>query len=111
MAKNVLLKLFLTLACFMVGLSAFAQGKPVTLNAVDMPLPDALVKIERMSEYYKFNYNVRSLQQFKVTASITEQQAPEAVSTLIAGLPLPMTVNGKYIEIASKADAAQTSST
>ncbi|MDE6810528.1 MAG: SusC/RagA family TonB-linked outer membrane protein [Muribaculaceae bacterium] len=111
MAKNVLLKLFLTLTCFMVGLSAFAQGKPVTLNAVDMPLPDALVKIERMSEYYKFNYNVRSLQQFKVTASITEQQAPEAVSTLISGLPLTMTVNGKYIEIASKADAAQTSST
>lgn len=111
MAKNVLLKLFLTLTCFMVGLSAFAQGKPVTLNAVDMPLPDALVKIERMSEYYKFNYNVRSLQQFKVTASITEQQAPEAVSTLISGLPLTMTVNGKYIEISSKNAAAQTSST
>lgn len=111
MAKNVLLKLVLTLTCVMVGLSAFAQGKPVTLNAVDMPLPDALVKIERMSEYYKFNYNVRSLQQFKVTASISNQQAPEAVSTLISGLPLSMNVNGKYIEISSKNAAAQTSST
>lgn len=99
MTKNDFLKMFLAFLLMMVTLLANAQGKPVTLEAVKMDLPTALSKVERMSDYYKLNYSVKKLSQFKVTASIKNQQAPDAVASLISGLPLTITVNGKFIEV------------
>lgn len=96
--KNVFSFLFVTLLAI-IGQQVSAQGKTVTLNAVAMELPTALRHVERQSDYYKFNYNVRKLSEYKVSVSIQGLQAPEAVRKLIGGLPLAMTVNGKYIDI------------
>ena len=87
----------LTLMCCMAN--ALAQGNKVSLTCKDRPLPAALSDVERQCGYYKINYNYSDLSRHKVTATITGSSAPEAVSTLLKGLPYKATVNGKFIQI------------
>lgn len=60
MKRKSILKVLLVTLLSLAGLHAAAQGKPVTLEAVAMNLTTALKQVERQSDYYKFNYNVRS---------------------------------------------------
>ncbi len=99
----------LLLICAMFLLSvveAGAQGNKVSLTCNDTPLPSALSQVERQSGYYKLNYNYDELSRHKVTVSITEQTAPEAVGRLLRGLPFGYTVNGKFINVSRNAGKA-----
>ena len=76
-----------------------AQGNKVTLKCSDTPLPTALSQVERLSSYYKINYNYSDLSQYKVTADIKDATAPDAVQHLLRGLPFTSTVTEKFIQI------------
>ncbi|MDD6507818.1 MAG: carboxypeptidase-like regulatory domain-containing protein, partial [Prevotellaceae bacterium] len=69
------------------------------LKCSDMPLTDALRRVERLSEYYKLNFNFDELTKYKVTATIKNKPAPVAVDMLIDGLPLTATVSGRFINV------------
>lgn len=83
------------------SLGAMAQGNLITLEANQTELPSVLRQIERQSGYYKLGYDADLLRQFKVTASVKELPAPEAVKAVIAGLPLQAVTDGKFISIKS----------
>lgn len=83
------------------SLGAMAQGNSITLEANQTELPAVLRQIERQSGYYKLGYDADLLRQFKVTASIKDKSAVDAVKTVIAGLPLQAVTEGKFISIKS----------
>ncbi len=97
--------LFTSLLCLLlVGQvsQALAQGqnKRVSLDCKEKPLTEALKQLERLSGYYKMNFNYSELQTYKVTATIKDKTVPEAVDVLLTGLPLKKSINGKFIVIA-----------
>ena len=82
--------------CFTV---VFAQDGKVSLTCKDRALPSALTDVERQSGHYKINYNYSDLKKHKVTATIVNATAPEAVRKLLSGLPYHYVVKGKFIKI------------
>ena len=99
MRKKPNVKVLLCLCMLLLSLSATAQGKKVTINAKDLALTAALRQVEQQSGYYKINYSSSDVSRYKVTATVNNQAAPDAVKTLLRGLPLESTVNGQFIQI------------
>lgn len=100
MKKTTYLAFLVALWCLLaVPVQAVDKGKNVTLKCSDMPLTEALRCVERLSEYYKLNFNFDELTKYKVTATIKNKPAPVAVDMLIDGLPLTATVSGRFINV------------
>jgi len=99
MIKNPIMKVLSCLLLVLASLPASAQGNKVTLNAKEMALPTALRQVEQQSNYYKVNYPSAEVSRYKVTATVKNQTAPDAVKTLLKGLPFESTVNGQFIQI------------
>lgn len=106
MSKKPIVKAFLCMCMLLVSLSANAQGKKVTINAKDLALTAALRQVEQQSGYYKINYPSAEISRYKVTANVKNQSAPEAVKSLLKGLPFESTVNGQFIQIKQSFRAA-----
>lgn len=75
-----------------------AQEKKVTLECVNEKLTDALKKVEKQSGY-KIIFSYNELQTIKVSASIRNATAVEAVRRLIEGKQLNYSVDRQYIHI------------
>jgi TonB-linked SusC/RagA family outer membrane protein len=88
--------LILLLLCSM---TVMAQGKRVTLKASGLPLKEAIYQVERQSGYYKMNFNVDAVDDYKVTAQIQDATAPDAINQLLKGLPFYAKTEGQYIYI------------
>ena len=99
--KKTTLMAFLVALLWLLAVPVLAadSGKNVTLKCSDMPLTDALRRVERLSEFYKINFNFDELAKYKVTVTIRNKPAPVAVDLLIDGLPLSAKVSGKFINI------------
>lgn len=106
MSKKPVMNALLCLLLLLTSLTANAQGKKVTINAKDMALTTALRQVEQQSGYYKINYPSTEVQRYKVTADVKNATAPEAVKTLLKGLPFESTVNGQFIQIKQSFRAA-----
>ena len=89
----------LLLLMLALTLNAAAQGKKVSLKCSGVPLPTALYDVEKQSDYYKVSYNYSELKDYKVTATISDADAPDAVATLLNGLPLQSSVSGRTINV------------
>lgn len=105
MGKNLIFKCMLLLCALLTSATMSAQGNKITLEVADTELPSALRQVERQSGYYKFGYDADKLRAYRVTASIKNQTCKEAVETLVAGLPVSVSVEGKYIRLAVTADS------
>lgn len=99
--KKTTLMAFLVALLWLLAVPVLAadSGKNITLKCSDMPLTDALRQVERLSAYYKINFNFDELTKYKVTATIRNKPAPVAVDMLIDGLPLSATVSGRFINV------------
>lgn len=90
----------ITLLCLlMLPLVALAQGNKVTINVQQQALTAALRQVEQQSGYYKVNYPYEAVKDYKVTASVKNVAAHDAVRALIKGLPLASHVDGRFIYI------------
>ena len=93
-------KHFIALLCLLIlPLAVLAQGQRVTIKVNQTPLSTALRQVEQQSGYYKINYPSEAVKDYKVTADVKNVTAPEAVKTLIKGLPLTSSVDGRFIQI------------
>lgn len=94
------LRSMLVMVAWLVAATATAQhGATVTLDLKETPLAVALQQVEKASTYrVLFSYD--AVAKHRVTAKIIKQTAPEAVRTIVKGLPLAVTVKGKYITVA-----------
>lgn len=109
MKKEKALFAWLCLALLLVCIPLHAQnkGNKVTLSCNDMPLPTALRNVEKQSGYYKINFNQDDARRYRVTASVRDASAEEAVRRIIAGLPFALSVKDRYIQLKRTADVAQ----
>ena len=90
----------ITLFCLlMLPLIAIAQGNKVTINVQQQALTNALRQVEQQSGYYKVNYPYEAVKDYKVTASVKNVTAHDAVRALIKGLPLASRVDGRFIYV------------
>ena len=93
-------KQIMALLCLlMMPLALIAQGQRVTIKVNQTPLPTALRQVEQQSSYYKVNYPYETIKDYKVTADVKNATAPDAVKTLIKGLPLTSSVDGRFINV------------
>jgi len=101
MKKEKALFAWLCLALLLVCIPLHAQnkGNKVTLSCNDMPLPTALRNVEKQSGYYKINFNQDDARRYRVTASVRDASAEEAVRRIIAGLPFALSVKDRYIQL------------
>ena len=90
-------------------LGAAAQGSRITLEVTNEELPSALRQVERQSGYYKLGYDADHLRAYRVTATVRDATAMEAVQALLSGLPLSVTADGKYIRITPTESSVTTS--
>lgn len=101
-------KQIIILLCLMLlPIAAMAQGQKVTLKVTQASLPSALRQVEQQSGYYKINYPYEAVKDYKVTADVKNATAPEAVKSLIKGLPLSSRVDGRFIYVNPTANRAQ----
>ncbi len=101
-------KHFIALLCLLIlPLAVLAQGQRVTIKVNQTPLSTALRQVEQQSGYYKINYPSEAVKDYKVTADVKNVTAPEAVKTLIKGLPLTSSVDGRFIQITKSDNRAQ----
>lgn len=91
--------LFLSILFALTAVTAFAQGNKITLTVNKVSLPSALNQVERQSGYYKINYDYNLLNKYTVSAEIKNQQALEAVNTLLGKLPFTAKADGRYIQV------------
>lgn len=94
----------------MFFLNALGQGRNVSVTADQEPLTSVLSKIERQSGYFKLSYNASELAAYKVSADIKDKPAVEAVKSVTDGLPLSVSVEGKFIRISAANSAPDTKS-
>lgn len=90
---------------------AQTKGKAVTLACNNTPLPTALSKVEQQSGYYKINYDYDRLVKYRTSANVKGQTAPDAVNTLLSGLPFRSQVKGKFIHIYPDTKSTKTKKT
>lgn len=92
---------FVLLLLFCINGHLFAQNKDklVSIECEEESLSTVLNKVERLSGYYKMNFNYDELNKYKVTASVKQNTVPKTVETLLRGLPLKKTINGQFIII------------
>ena len=98
---------FLLFCLLAVSLNAAAQGQKVTLKLSNAALSSALRQVEQQSGYYKINYARDDVRGYLVSAEIQNAEAMDAVRTLLNGLPLKATANGRFIQISREQDAAR----
>ena len=105
-------QLMALLCLLMLPLALMAQGQRVTIKVNQALLPTALRQVEQQSGYYKINYPYEVIKDYKVTADIKNATAPDAVKSLIKGLPLTSSVDGRFIQLTKsekRADATKRS--
>src|SRR5574344_727658 len=97
--KVVVCSLFLC-ACSLTIQAQRNRGE-LTLKFVNEKLTNALKTIEKKSDY-KVIFSYDEIASYRVSATIKQQSAPEAVRILLMGLPLNTNVDGQYIHIFPK---------
>lgn len=95
-------KCFSGLFLSLFALQVAAQGNNITLKCDQASLPSTLYQVERMSGYYKVNYNYDLLKAYKVSADIKGMPAPQAIERLLASTPYTVQVEGTHINIVRK---------
>ena len=100
-------QLMALLCLMMLPLALFAQGQRVTIKVNQTPLPTALRQVEQQSGYYKINYPYEVIKDYKVTADVKNATAPDAVKSLIKGLPLTSSVDGRFIQVTKSEKRAE----
>lgn len=99
MRKATIARTLLCLCMILIPLGLSAQGRKVTLSLKDVNLTSALRQVEQQSGYYKINYPSSEVSRYKVNTNVKNATAPEAVKTLLKGLPFESSVNGQFIQI------------
>ena len=100
-------QLMALLCLMMLPLALLAQGQRVTIKVNQTPLPTALRQVEQQSGYYKINYPYEVIKDYKVTADVKNATAPDAVKSLIKGLPLTSSVDGRFIQVTKSEKRAE----
>lgn len=99
-------KIFLSCALWMAATTAWAQGNKVSLKLNNVSLTSALNQVERLSGYYKINYDVNQLGNYKVSINVNQMSAKEVVDILLGNLPFSARVDGRYIVVRKSTQAA-----
>ena len=102
MEKELRKKCFSGLFLSLFALQVAAQGNNITLKCDQASLPSTLYQVERLSGYYKVNYNYDLLKDYKVSADIKGLPAPKAIEVLLASTPYTVQVDGSRIMIVRK---------
>jgi len=93
--------LFVVLLCCFVHIGAFAQNadKKISYKCENEKLSVVFEKLERLSGYYKLQFNYADVDKFKVTTDLQEVTLPEAVRTVISGLSLTFSTDKEFVFI------------
>ena len=100
---------FLSFILWMVATSVWSQGNKISLKLDNASLIVALYQVERQSGYYKINYNVNQLSNYKVSVNVEQKSAKDVVDILLSNLPFSAKIDGRYILVRKDTQASNDS--
>ena len=84
---------------------AFAQtqqGSKITYKCSDEKLSEALLHIERLSNYYKIQFSYEDVDGKNVTADFKNEYFDVAITSLLSGTGLDYKYNGRFVVVSPK---------
>ncbi len=88
-------KITLCLLCFVMAVQTYAQR--INHRFENVSLAEALRSINMMQKDYTVNFIYDDLEDFRVTTTVKDKRAPEAIRQIIGFYPIKQTQDGKNI--------------
>lgn len=79
-------------------LSAFGQGKQITMNFKNESLSSALKRLEKVSGY-KIMFTYEDVEGYNVNAKVKDAEFDYVIQMLLSGKPLSYSSEGKFVNV------------